>query len=524
MQNNKKVAIIGAGPSGICTAKELLAAGFDVTVFERSSKIGGVFASSYKELRLVNNNLLISFSDFCDDPDKQPITMWDAETYVNYLHRYAEHFKLFPHIKFDTSVVSTHQKDNNWRLTLEHNSQQEQKVFDFLVVCSGTHQYPNRPTLPDEADYTGGIQHSDEIKDLNTFKNKRVLIVGMGEYASDFTYLCVQSAKAVDVSIRRWPGYIIPRYQDNKPTDFDTTRLYHSLPKRLHHTPLGSLLVLKRKLEQFFLKNKVDLKIQKQINQYNKIVSELSVFERFTTKSEGIIRAILDHNVTIKSKIIRMQDRTVYFEDGSQDEYDDIILCTGYKSVCSFLEGKLHNLNGGSRNFYKYMFPLNKKNIAFIGFIRPGIGSIPPMAEMQARFLSLILQTKLNLPDFHQQRQAVLQQIKDDMIQFPLDSGRLTNLTDYLRFLDSYADVIGCAPPKGIKLLFSSPKLWWKLHHSFLCPAQFRLVGPGKLPEASKEIIKKLPSVPFAILWLEILTAILCDVLCFLGLKKYKRL
>jgi cation diffusion facilitator CzcD-associated flavoprotein CzcO len=39
----KRIAVVGAGVSGIATAKHLEAAGLDVVVFERSSKPGGIW-------------------------------------------------------------------------------------------------------------------------------------------------------------------------------------------------------------------------------------------------------------------------------------------------------------------------------------------------------------------------------------------------------------------------------------------------------------------------------------------------
>lgn len=41
--NLKRVAVIGAGISGVVSAGHLIAAGLDVTVFERSEAAGGVW-------------------------------------------------------------------------------------------------------------------------------------------------------------------------------------------------------------------------------------------------------------------------------------------------------------------------------------------------------------------------------------------------------------------------------------------------------------------------------------------------
>jgi protoporphyrinogen oxidase len=66
MQNKIKMCIIGAGPSGLCTAKEIQAnnPNIDIKVFEKSNNIGGIFANCYQDLTLVNNPFLVSFSDF----------------------------------------------------------------------------------------------------------------------------------------------------------------------------------------------------------------------------------------------------------------------------------------------------------------------------------------------------------------------------------------------------------------------------------------------------------------------------
>ena len=39
----KEIAVIGAGPSGLVAAKHITAAGYKVTVYEKSSSIGGTF-------------------------------------------------------------------------------------------------------------------------------------------------------------------------------------------------------------------------------------------------------------------------------------------------------------------------------------------------------------------------------------------------------------------------------------------------------------------------------------------------
>jgi cation diffusion facilitator CzcD-associated flavoprotein CzcO len=43
----QRVAIIGAGVAGLATARQLIARGIECTVFERTDRLGGVWAAGY---------------------------------------------------------------------------------------------------------------------------------------------------------------------------------------------------------------------------------------------------------------------------------------------------------------------------------------------------------------------------------------------------------------------------------------------------------------------------------------------
>jgi dimethylaniline monooxygenase (N-oxide forming) len=66
MPATRRIAVIGAGASGLVTAKYCVAAGFEVTIFELSERIGGVFGAQagYDEGALVSSKFLTAFSDF----------------------------------------------------------------------------------------------------------------------------------------------------------------------------------------------------------------------------------------------------------------------------------------------------------------------------------------------------------------------------------------------------------------------------------------------------------------------------
>lgn len=80
----KRVVIIGAGPCGLVALKEMRESGHNAILFERSSTLGGIFASAatYPGLHLTISNWLMAFSDF---PDSERLCYPSAKEYLRYL-------------------------------------------------------------------------------------------------------------------------------------------------------------------------------------------------------------------------------------------------------------------------------------------------------------------------------------------------------------------------------------------------------------------------------------------------------
>ena len=211
----KEIAVIGAGPSGLVAAKHLTAAGYKVTVYEKSSSIGGTFVhKAYDDGRLVSSKYLTPFSDLRlpdSAPSHQPIA-----DYVAYLEAYAAKFDLLPLVAFEHEVLRVERlASGGHRVTTRTvprgirvgnpraspNGVTSSKVFDAVCVCSGLHEVPHRPILP--GDFSGELLHSSEYKEKSIFAAKRVLVVGTGETGMDLAYRAVQVADATALSIKK---------------------------------------------------------------------------------------------------------------------------------------------------------------------------------------------------------------------------------------------------------------------------------------------------------------------------------
>ena len=188
----KKVAVIGAGPSGITAVKNFKDRGFDVIGFERCAGVGGNWryddpsghSSVFETTHIISSKYTSYYEDF-----PLPKTASDYPSHkelLKYFNDYAEHFGIKKHIHFNAEVIKCEQDESGrWVIEWKHVNTDLINVqkFDALVVCNGHHHEPRFPKYPGK--FTGDFLHSHEYKRAAPFKDKRVLVIGGGNSACD---------------------------------------------------------------------------------------------------------------------------------------------------------------------------------------------------------------------------------------------------------------------------------------------------------------------------------------------------
>jgi len=259
-----RVAVIGAGASGLVAAKYLADQGHNVVIFESSDKIGGTFVNKvYDETALVSSKTLTAFSDLRmgeDIPDHP-----SAEHYVAYLQQYKQTFldtsKLIE-FRFQTRVVEILRKNSPQEPYSVASSStlagEKDETFHAVAICSGLHNVPKIPAeeeLPGigafKADPNTICIHSSEYKEKSIFQNRNVLILGCGETAMDITKRAVLGqANSIGIVVRE--GFLsIPHLMaEEKPLDVFITNLFeHS-----YEHPWVHFLQLRWKLSTFVIR------------------------------------------------------------------------------------------------------------------------------------------------------------------------------------------------------------------------------------------------------------------------------
>lgn len=122
-----------------------------------------------------------------------------------------------------------------------------------------------------------------------------------------------------------------------------------------------------------------------------------------------------------------------------------------------------------------------------------GVGSIPPLAEAQARYYALLLSGKRSLPSTMDMLRTIERDDAAIVAQYPWDARRIEPLCDFLRLLDDLAKLIGCVP-NSIDIF--RPFLSYKILFGPLTGAQYRLRGPHAMPSVSRKAILRTPTSP----------------------------
>ena len=412
-----RVCVIGAGPSGITAAKNLLDEGLEVTVFDQGKEVGGnwVFSdqpghsSVFETTHIISSKTLSQYedypmpSDYPDYPSHQQLAA--------YFQGYAKQFNLYPHILFESRVISCRRNDQG-KLDVEVESAGvcSTHTFDALAVCNGHHWNPRMPEYP--GNFSGRLMHSHDVKRFSIFKDRRVLVIGGGNSACDVAVESSRTAAQVDLSWRR--GYwIVPKFMMGKPADVFSMRI-HWLPRWLW-SKLSAL----------------SLHIRNGRNSdYGLPEPDGPIGSHHPTINEDLFYSIRHGKIHPRPDVVRFENKKVFFSDGSVQEYDDIVACTGYIISHPFFEKNLIDYSNGPIPLWLRMMHPDISSLYFIGLFQP-LGCIWPGAELQSRIMARELAGKWKRPDDIKKR---IRKELDSPDFRQIDTPRHTITVDYHRF------------------------------------------------------------------------------------------
>ncbi|MBT6267977.1 MAG: NAD(P)/FAD-dependent oxidoreductase [Tateyamaria sp.] len=234
----KRVAIFGAGPSGLAQLRAFQSAqakGTDipeVVCFEKQANWGGlwnytwrtgldqygepVHGSMYRYLWSNGPKEGLEFADYSFEEHfgKQIASYPPRAVLFDYIEGRVTKAGVRDWIRFETVVRWVEKTENGFDVTVcnlpsDHTYTEH---FDNVIVATGHFSTPNMPQFEGFDSFKGRILHAHDFRDAMEFSDKNILIVGTSYSAEDIgSQLWKYGAKSITVSHRTAPmGYEWP--------------------------------------------------------------------------------------------------------------------------------------------------------------------------------------------------------------------------------------------------------------------------------------------------------------------------
>ncbi|WP_286978661.1 NAD(P)/FAD-dependent oxidoreductase [Pseudomonas sp.] len=396
-------AIIGAGPMGLCTARQLKKHGIDFVGFELNSDVGGLWdidnphSTMYDSAHLISSKSTTQFREF---PMRDEVAPYPHHSEMRrYFRDYADHFQLKTHYQFNTRVVEVNRLERGWQLISEQNGVRRNWQFDGVLIANGTLHKPNSVSLP--GDFDGQVMHSSEYRSAAVFESKRVLVVGCGNSACDIAVDAVHRAASVDISVRRG-YYFLPKFILGKPTD-----------------TFGGAIKLPRPLKQRLDGLLVRALVGKP-SSYGLPDPDYKLYESHPVMNSLVLHYLGHGDIKARRDISKVDGKQVTFTDGEQGEYDLILQGTGYKLDYPFIDRAHLNWpeKAGAPQLYLNVFHPQYDDLFMMGMVEAsGLGwqGRDEQAELVALYIRQLQQGAASA--------KALQQTKRERASIRLDGG-----------------------------------------------------------------------------------------------------
>ncbi|MET9734853.1 NAD(P)-binding domain-containing protein [Streptomyces sp. NPDC006458] len=394
------VCVIGAGLSGLAVTHALALRGVDFVCLEKAPDVGGIWRQpqagergpGYLALHLNSAKDLTGYADY---PMRDGLPLYPRHSEMAaYLRSFADWAGVYDRIELNTEVVSVRQAaDGLWDVVSRDGYGAERtRRFEQVVVASGHNTLPNMPhPLPSGADSFGGkILHALDYHDGRDFDGQRVVVVGLGASAVDIAADLSRHAERTVLSVRRGL-HILPK------------QLYGLALDHIANAPWWTRMSL---AEQRSFIEQALLVARGKLADYGLPEPDHPIFASAVTISDDILSRIRHGGVIPRPGIDSLEGNVVRFADGSVEEADAIVYCTGYRMAFPFLPDGWPVGPRGAVELYKRVVAPELPGLYFVGLVRP-VGTITRLVEAQCSWIARIVSGEVSLPAVDVMREEI---------------------------------------------------------------------------------------------------------------------
>lgn len=338
-----RIALIGAGMSGIAAVVKLRKAGYrDITVYEKGDRVGGTWReNTYPGLS-------------CDVPSHwysytfEPNTDWTHRySYGPEIQAYMEHTAdkhgVTDCCQFNTEVTDLLYEAPSWRL-ITGSGQQE--IYDIVISATGILHHPSVPDIPGLESFEGAKFHTARWDHSVPLEGKRYGVIGTGSTSAQIVGAITPIVKHLTL-FQRTAQWMFPLPQKKYSAAWRwLLRTFPSLCR-------ASYWFWYRALEWTFAEATVGNKYMHRLTAWGcrrnleKNVPDPELREKLTPDYKAMCKRLIlcsdfypaisrDNAALVTEGIDSIEPRGVRTTDGKLHELDVLVLATGFK-VSNFI-------------------------------------------------------------------------------------------------------------------------------------------------------------------------------------------
>ncbi|CAK7339549.1 unnamed protein product [Dovyalis caffra] len=350
--------IIGAGPSGLAVAACLKERGVPFLILEKESCIGSLWTlKTYNrlQLHLPKEICKLPYMPFPPEVPAYPT----KQQFISYLEAYAKHFSIEPMFRQEVRSATYDTRMGFWRV----QANESEFLCQRLIVATGENAEPLLPDIEGISDFKGRLFHTSRYKDGADFKGHKVLVVGCGNSGMEISLDLCDNGAQVSLAVRD-KLHILPREVLGRSTFSLSMWLLKWFPVKLvdWFLLLCSQLILGDTHKMGIQRPKIGPLEQKESTGKTPVLDV------------GAFSKIKSGKIKVVCGVQRFTAEGAAFVDGHVENFDSVILATGYRSnVKSWLKDNFFNERDG---YPRNPFPNNWKGengLYSVGFTRRGL-------------------------------------------------------------------------------------------------------------------------------------------------------
>jgi cation diffusion facilitator CzcD-associated flavoprotein CzcO len=274
------------------------------------------------------------------------------EEILQYLLGVAHKYELYRYIRFNTAVDSAKWDDveKKWKTAVSVQGAKDAEfgsqytiTSDFLVSAVGQLNSPMMPDIPGVDEFTGKLMHSARWDWSYDIKGKKIAIIGNGATAAQIIPEIVKEVGHLTIH-QRTPNWVIPRLDAAIPAW--KRNVYKYLPmvrwrkradmmdfrESFYDAVFDNASPTAQFLEQQS-KDHMRAQLPDRPDLWEKLQPKYSIGCKRVIITDDYLPVFLRDNVKLETGKIDKITSTGIVTDGKQEDYDVIVLATGFRTV-----------------------------------------------------------------------------------------------------------------------------------------------------------------------------------------------